>query len=79
MAADDQTRAKIEGVIEELRPFFQADGGDVEFVEMDDAGVVRARLVGACHGCPSSLHTLQNGLKVALEEVLPAVTGVESV
>jgi Fe-S cluster biogenesis protein NfuA len=75
----DAVRDKIEAVLAELRPFFQSDGGDVEFVEMTAAGVVRVRLMGACHNCPSSTQTMQNGIKIALQEVMPEVTDVEPV
>ena len=75
----DPVRAKIEAVLEDLRPFFQSDGGDVEFVEMTPDGVVRVRLIGACHGCPSSTQTMQHGIKIALQEVMPEVTGVEPI
>ncbi len=76
---DSEVRERVEAVLDELRPFFIADGGDVEFVEITTTGVVRVLLKGACHGCPSATHTMQNGIKVALQEVLPAVTDVQSV
>jgi Fe-S cluster biogenesis protein NfuA len=72
-------RGKIEAVLAQLRPFFQADGGDVEFVEITPEGVVRVRLMGACHNCPAGTDTMERGIKVALQEVLPEVTGVEPV
>ena len=75
----DAVREKIEAVLAELRPFFQSDGGDVEFVEMTPDGVVRVRLMGACHNCPSATQTIQDGIKVALQEVMPEVTDVEPV
>ena len=74
-----EIRQRVEGVLEELRPFFADDGGDVQFVEMTDDGVVRVRLVGACDGCPSSTDTMQRGIMVALQEVLPMVTDVQPV
>lgn len=74
-----EIRGRVEAVLEELRPFFAADGGDVEFVEITADGVVRVRLKGACNGCPSATQTMQNGIKVALQEVLPLVTDVQSV
>jgi Fe-S cluster biogenesis protein NfuA len=76
---DPATAQRIRAVLDELRPFFTADGGDVEFVECTPEGVVRVRMVGACQGCPSSHNTLQNGLLIALREALPAVRGVEPV
>ena len=74
---DPQVRQRVEAVLADLRPFFAADGGDVEFVEMTAEGVVRVRLMGACHNCPSSTNTMQNGIKIALQEVLPGVTDVQ--
>ncbi len=76
---DSVVHAKIEGVLEELRPFFADDGGDVEFVEVTQDGIVKVRLVGACDGCPSSSSTMQQGIKIALQEVLPMVTDVQSI
>ena len=76
---DPQLQRRVEAVLEELRPFFAADGGDVQFVDVTDGGVVRVRLVGACHNCPSSTNTMQHGIKVALQEVLPGVTDVQSI
>lgn len=77
--SETEVRQRVEAVLEELRPFFADDGGDVEFVEMTDSGVVRVRLVGACDGCPSSTQTMQQGVKIALQEVLPMVTDVQPV
>ncbi len=76
---DDEIRERIEAVLAELRPFFRADGGDIEFVELTERGVVRVRMVGACDSCPAATNTMQHGIKVALQEVLPMVTDVEPV
>lgn len=62
----------IKGVIEQLRPNIQMDGGDVEFVRFDD-GVVYVRFHGACVGCPASLFTLKGGIEEALKEQLSDV------
>lgn len=69
---------RILKVIEQLRPSIQADGGDVEFVEFTDTGIVRIRLHGACVGCPSSSLTLQVGLERNLREHVPEVEAVEA-
>ena len=76
---DDKILERIEAVSAELRPFFRADRGDIEFVELTEKGVVRVRMVGACDSCPSATNTMQHGIKVALQEVLPMVTDVEPV
>ena len=59
---------KVAKVIEEVRPMLQADGGDVELVEVEDSGVVKLRLQGACAGCPGAQMTLKNGIERMLRE-----------
>ncbi|MEQ9097289.1 MAG: NifU family protein [Phycisphaerales bacterium] len=70
---------RVQQVIEQIRPSIQADGGDVEFLELTDEGVVRIRLHGACVGCPSSSLTLQVGLERNLREHVPEVEAVEAI
>lgn len=72
-------REKIEKALDEIRPNLQADGGNVEFVDVNDQGIVFLRLVGACSGCPSSQITLKNGIEQKLKERIPEVTGVQAV
>jgi Fe-S cluster biogenesis protein NfuA len=72
-------REKIEKALDEIRPGLQADGGNVEFVDVNDQGIVFLRLVGACSGCPSSQFTLKNGIEQKLKERIPEVTGVQAV
>jgi Fe-S cluster biogenesis protein NfuA len=72
-------KEKVSKVIEEIRPRLQADGGDVELVDVQDDGTVLVRLVGACAGCPMSQMTLKNGIERILKEQIPEVTTVESV
>lgn len=69
-------RDKVQGVINLIRPAVQADGGDIELVDVDPAGVVQIRFHGACHGCPSSTMTLQHGIERNLREKVPEVTQV---
>jgi len=71
-------KEKIEEVLNKIRPMLQADGGDVEFVDIED-GVVKVRLKGACAGCPMSQMTLKNGVERLLKEQIPEVESVESV
>jgi Fe-S cluster biogenesis protein NfuA len=70
---------RVEGALEKVRPSLQADGGDVQLVEVDEGGVVKVRLTGACHGCPMSQMTLKNGIERLLKQDVPEVTAVESV
>lgn len=72
-------REKVEAAINEIRPMLQADGGDVELVEVTDDGVVKVRLTGACGGCPMSQITLSRGIENRLKAVIPEVARVESV
>ena len=69
-------REKVQGVINLIRPAVQADGGDIELVDVDAAGVVQIRFHGACHGCPSSTMTLQHAIERNLREKIPEVTQV---
>ena len=71
-------KEKVEAALEKVRPMLQADGGDVELVDVQD-GIVTVRLQGACGGCPMSQMTLKNGIERTLKEHLPEVTEVVSV
>jgi len=67
-------REKVENALAKIRPALQADGGDVELVEITPQGVVRVRLTGACKGCPMAGQTLRLGVeRVVLKEVPEAV------
>ena len=69
---------RVEAVLEEIRPALQADGGDVELVDVIE-GVVKVRLKGACSGCPMSTITLKQGIERLLKERLPEVKEVVAV
>ena len=64
--------------LEDVRPHLQADGGDIDFVGIED-GVVKVRLKGACAGCSMSQMTIKNGVERILKEQIPEVASVESV
>ncbi len=70
-------REKVEAAINKIRPMLQADGGDVELVDIKE-GVVTVRLQGACAGCPMSQMTLKNGIEKILKKEIPEVVSVES-
>jgi Fe-S cluster biogenesis protein NfuA len=69
-------RKRVSDVLELIRPAVQADGGDIELVDVAQNGVVSIRLLGACIGCPSSNLTLQMGIEANLREQVPEVTRV---
>lgn len=71
-------RTEVEKVLGKIRPALQADGGDVELVDVE-GGVVTVRLTGACVGCPMANVTLKNGIEALLKEEIPSVDRVESV
>jgi len=70
---------QVREALEDIRPMLQADGGDVELVEVTEEGVVRVRLQGACQGCPMSQMTVKNGIERLLMEKVPGVAEVEAV
>ena len=69
------THENVEKVLDELRPFLLADGGNVEIVEIDGP-IVKVRLQGACGSCPSSTMTLKMGIERKLKEMIPEVSEV---
>lgn len=71
-------KEKVQEVLDKIRPNLQADGGDVELVEVTD-GIVKVRLQGACKGCPMSQMTLKMGIERILKEQIPEVTEVQAV
>ena len=71
-------RDRVEQVINRIRPAVQMDGGDIELVDVVD-GVVKLRLVGSCHGCPSSMMTLKAGIERAIQSEVPEIKSVEAV
>jgi len=70
-------RKKVEEAINKIRPMLQADGGDVELIDVQE-GIVTVRLQGACAGCPMSQMTLKNGIERLLKKEVPGVVAVES-
>ncbi len=73
-------REKIEDVLAGIRPAVRSDGGDIELVAFDEEeGLVRLRMVGACHACPMSMMTLRAGIEQRLRMQVPEVRAVEAV
>jgi Fe-S cluster biogenesis protein NfuA len=72
-------KEKVEKALNKIRPFLQADGGDVQLVDVSKDGIVKVKLTGACGGCPMAQMTLKNGIERALKEEVPQVKRVESV
>lgn len=72
-------KERIEAALNKIRPSLQADGGDVELVEVTEDNVVKVRLQGACGSCPMALLTLKNGVERVLKEEIPEIKEVVSV
>ncbi len=69
-------KESVETALDEIRPSLQADGGDVQLVDVTEEGVVTVRLTGACHGCPMGMQTLKLGIEAHLKKAVPQVTEV---
>jgi len=75
-----ELNAKVQEVIDHIRPLIQADGGGIELVEInEDTGVVSIRFQGACKGCPGAAMTLKMGVERHMKEKVPQVTSVIAV
>jgi Fe-S cluster biogenesis protein NfuA len=72
-------REKVQEVIDQIRPNLQADGGDIELIDVTEDGVVKVRLQGACRGCPGAAMTLKMGVERMLKQKVPAVKSVENI
>ena len=79
----DQEKAtvevKVKNALAQIRPYLQEDGGDVEYVDMTNEGVVIIRLKGHCGSCPHAMQTLKQGIEQAIKKVIPEVKSVEKI
>lgn len=73
-----ELRDKVEGALNKIRPALQADGGNVELIDVSVEGVVKVRLTGACGGCPMATMTLKQGVERVIKESIPEIKSVES-
>jgi len=71
-------KEKVQQVINKIRPSLQADGGDVELIDVVD-GIVTVKLQGACAGCPMSQMTLKNGIERLVKQEIPEIKSVEKI
>ncbi len=72
-------REKVEQALNLIRPALNADGGDVQLVDVSDDGVAKVKLTGACGGCPMSQMTLKNGVERLIKQEVPEVVSVQAV
>ncbi len=76
---DPQLEQRVQDALSDLRPFLEADGGDITLEEITAEGVVRVRLHGACRGCAMSPMTMKAGVEEAIKRVAPEIRSVEAV
>lgn len=72
-------KEKVEKVIDEIRPALQADGGNIELIDIEEGGIVKVKLTGACGSCPMSQLTLKRGVEARLKAKIPEVKEVVAV
>jgi Fe-S cluster biogenesis protein NfuA len=75
----EKVTEQVNEALEQLRPFLEQDGGDMELVEITDDGIVRVKLLGACKDCSMSAMTLKAGLEEAVKKVSPSIVRVEAI
>lgn len=75
----DAILEKIQLALHDIRPYLQADGGDISFVELTEDWIVKVKLLGACGTCPFSLMTLKSGVEHALLKAIPKIKEVVAV
>ncbi len=71
-----ELKQKVNNVIDQVRPYLQADGGDIEIIDITEDLTVKVKLVGACDSCAFSTMTLKNGVEATLKKVLPEIKEV---
>jgi len=76
---DHRMKEKVQKAIDTIRPSLQADGGDVELVDVSEDGIVKVRLTGACHGCPMAQMTLKMGIEKMIKSQIPDIKEVVAV
>lgn len=75
----EELKQKVSNIIDQVRPYLQADGGDINFVELTDDNVVNVELTGACGTCAFSTITLKNGVEATLKKALPEIKEVVAI
>ncbi len=75
----EELKKKVANVIDQVRPYLQADGGDINFIDITEDNVVNVELTGACGSCAFSTITLKNGVEATLKKVIPEIKEVVAV
>jgi Fe-S cluster biogenesis protein NfuA len=78
-AINNEIENKVKNVLEQIRPYLQADGGDIRYINITEDNVVNVELTGACGSCPYSIITLKNGVETAIKKAIPDIKAVEAI
>lgn len=79
MSTNIELSEKVKNVIDQIRPYLQADGGDIRFIELTEENIVKVELQGSCGSCPYSQMTLKNGVEEAVKKAIPEIVAVDSI
>jgi Fe-S cluster biogenesis protein NfuA len=79
MTSKEELIKKVNEIIDQIRPYLEADGGDIKFIELTDDNVVNVELHGACRTCVMSLVTLKEGVEETIKQALPSIKSVEAI
>ncbi|MCK9291476.1 MAG: NifU family protein [Bacteroidales bacterium] len=79
MVQNEELIRKVKNLIEQVRPYLQQDGGDINFINITEDMVVNVELTGACGTCPYSTMTLKNGVENTIRRALPEIKAVEAI
>lgn len=79
MESKERIEEKVKNVIAQIRPYLEADGGDISFVNLTDDFVVNVQLHGACASCSMSIMTLKQGVEQAVQKAIPEIKSVEAI
>jgi Fe-S cluster biogenesis protein NfuA len=71
--------SQVEAALDTIRPYLEADGGNVSVEEITPEGVVKLKLLGSCGSCPMSIMTLKAGIEEAIKKAVPEVTAIEAI
>lgn len=75
----DLVLKEVAAALDEIRPYLQADGGDINIIDLTDEWILKVQLIGACDGCPMSMQTLRNGVEMVIRTKVPVVREVVAV
>ncbi|BDD08785.1 NifU family protein [Fulvitalea axinellae] len=70
---------KVDKALDNIRPYLEADGGNVQVVEITEDNVVKVELMGACGSCPMSMMTMKAGIEESVKRAVPEITAVEAI